>query len=115
MSNAGRDYSRLVSELSSEYAQRSHVSASLSNRAQRVMVDGGSHGIRLIKPFPLRLVSANGAWITDEDGHHILDFWQGHFANILGHNPPLITEALSKLFARAMACRPASPIACRSR
>ena len=26
--------------------------------------------------------------------HEILDFWQGHYANILGHNPPIITRAL---------------------
>lgn len=97
MSTTKRDYSRLVGELAAEYARRSPVSAALSERAQRVMVDGGSHGLRLIKPFPPRLASANGAWITDEDGHHILDFWQGHFANILGHNPPEITAPLARL------------------
>src|SRR5262249_33994256 len=28
------------------------------------------------------------------DGHALIDFWQGHFANILGHNPPEILESL---------------------
>ena len=52
MSNAGRDYNRLVCELSAEYTRRSPFRQPLANRAQRVMVDGGSHGLRLIKPFP---------------------------------------------------------------
>ncbi len=37
---------------------------------------------------------ANGASFDDLDGHRIIDYWQGHYANLLGHNPPLIREAL---------------------
>ena len=64
------------------------------------MVDGGSHNLRLIQPFPPRIVAAKGAWISDEDGHDILDFWQGHHANILGHNPDVITSVLAEAFQR---------------
>ncbi len=92
-----RDYSKLVQELGNELTRRSPTSAALNERALKVMVDGGNHGIRLMKPFPARLKAAHGAWITDEDDHTILDFWQGHFANILGHNPPLVTAALVEL------------------
>jgi glutamate-1-semialdehyde 2,1-aminomutase len=60
------------------------------------LVDGGSHTKRLIDPFPPRITAAQGAYIADEDGHQILDFWQGHYANILGHNPPQISETLSE-------------------
>ena len=95
--NKKRDYSPLVRELHEEYARHSPNSAALHERAKRVMVDGGSHNIRLIKPFPPRLRAARGAYVTDEDGHHILDFWQGHFANILGHNSSVITSALIEL------------------
>jgi len=62
-------------------------------------VDGGSHALRLIQPFPPRIVAAQGARITDEDGHDILDFWQGHLANILGHNPEVVTSVLARAFA----------------
>jgi glutamate-1-semialdehyde 2,1-aminomutase len=37
--------------------------------------------------------------VEDEDGHRILDFWQGHHANILGHNPPVVTDALASSFS----------------
>jgi len=65
-----------------------------------VLVDGGSHTLRLIRPFPPRIASAAGGYVVDEDGHRILDFWQGHHANLLGHNPPVLTEPLRDAFAR---------------
>ncbi len=93
------DYTSLLAELRSVYAARSPQSAAWNERAQRVMVDGGNHTLRLMQPFPPRIAAAHGAWVTDEDGHAILDFWQGHLANILGHNPEVVTVALSQAFA----------------
>ncbi len=93
-----RDYSALFSELSVEYRANFHKSAALDLQAREHLVDGGSHTIRLMEPFAPRIVAAEGAWVKDEDGHRILDFWQGHFANILGHNPKIITGELKKAF-----------------
>ncbi len=93
------DYISLLTELRIAYAVRSPQSAAWNERAQRVLVDGGSHTLRLIQPFPPRIAAAHGAWVTDEDGHAILDFWQGHLANILGHNPDIVTAALSSALA----------------
>ncbi len=66
--------------------------------AKKYLVDGGSHQLRLMQPFPPRIVSARGAYLHDEDGHEILDLWQGHLGNLLGHNPPVVTEALARAF-----------------
>ncbi len=93
-----RDHTRLMQALAEEYARRSPRSAAFQERAQRVMVDGGSHNPRLVWPFPPRIVSARGGWLQDEDGHDILDLWQGHFANVLGHNPEVVTTALAASF-----------------
>jgi len=93
------DYSALLDELHDEHRQRSPRSAAIHDHANRHLVDGGSHSIRLIEPFPPRIVEARGAWMTDEDNHRILDFWQGHLANVLGHNPEIVTSALSEAFA----------------
>jgi glutamate-1-semialdehyde 2,1-aminomutase len=93
-----RDYTGLLRDLAADYERHSPVSCGLNRDALKSMIDGGSHAVRLIKPFPPRVVKALGATVTDEDGHEILDFWQGHFANILGHNPPLVTEALASAF-----------------
>ena len=94
-----RDYTAVMEKLSEAYAKHSPRSAALNREAGKFMVDGGSHAVRLMEPFPPRIATARGGWMTDEDGHQILDFWQGHWANILGHNPAVITSALSQAFA----------------
>ncbi len=98
MTIIARDHTRLLKELAEEYTKYAPASAALADRAKKVLVDGGSHALRLREPFPPRLVAARGAWIRDEDGHEILDFWQGHFANLLGHNPTCVTSALARAF-----------------
>lgn len=94
-----RDYTRLLASLKQQYERRNPRSAALQQEALRYLIDGGSHALRLIQPFPPRIARASGAWLEDEDGHRILDFWQGHYANILGHNPPEITRVLEAGFA----------------
>jgi glutamate-1-semialdehyde 2,1-aminomutase len=93
-----RDHSKLIADLAEELTRRSPQSAALNDTAIHNLVDGGSHSLRLMRPFPPRIVSAKGGWIRDEDGHDILDFWQGHLANVLGHNPELITSELERAF-----------------
>jgi glutamate-1-semialdehyde 2,1-aminomutase len=91
-----RPYATLMAELSAEYGARAPASAAVQQRALRYLVDGGNHSLRLLQPFPPRIVSARGAWVTEADGHRVLDFWQGHFANLLGHNPEIVTEVLAR-------------------
>ena len=93
-----RDHTRLLAELVEAYTQYSPKSAALNEKAQKYQVDGGSHALRLLQPFPPRIVTAQGAWLKDEDGHDILDLWQGHLGNILGHNPEVVTSALARAF-----------------
>jgi glutamate-1-semialdehyde 2,1-aminomutase len=93
-----RDYARLLAELTEAYTHYSHKSAALNEQALEFQVDGGSHALRLTQPFPPRIAAAQGAWITDEDGHRLLDFWQGHLANVLGHNPEVVTSELAHAF-----------------
>jgi len=94
-----RDYRRLLQEITEAFAERSPRSAAIHEDACQHLIDGGSHALRLTQPFPPRIASARGGWVTDEDGHDILDFWQGHMANVLGHNPEVVTSELERLFA----------------
>jgi glutamate-1-semialdehyde 2,1-aminomutase len=93
-----RDHARLLADLARAYSDHAPASCGLNERALNTLIDGGSHALRLMEPFPPRIVSAGGAWVTDEDGHQILDFWQGHLANILGHNPKEVTAVLARAF-----------------
>jgi glutamate-1-semialdehyde 2,1-aminomutase len=57
------------------------------------MVNGGSHTMRLWPPYPFFAASAEGPHVRDVDGNVYVDYWQGHYANILGHNPrPVLRE-----------------------
>ena len=89
----------LYHDLVSEYVERFPLSGKQHTRSKSVMVDGGQHTLRLYAPYPLYIQSASGAYVHDLDDHRILDFWQGHFANILGHNPPVVAEALIEAMA----------------
>jgi glutamate-1-semialdehyde 2,1-aminomutase len=93
-----RDHTYLLSELAESYIRYSPQSGVLNEKALHHQVDGGSHALRLVQPFPPRIVAARGAWLKDEDGHDLLDFWQGHLANILGHNPEIVTQTLARAF-----------------
>jgi glutamate-1-semialdehyde 2,1-aminomutase len=95
-----RNHSQLVAQLQQEYTQRNPRSAQIEREAQRHLLNGANHMARHWNPFPFRITEAHGAYVDDVDGHHILDFWQGHYANILGHNPPEVTQPLAEAFAR---------------
>ncbi len=87
-------YDEFYEKLKAEYEQQFPLAKLAQERAQRCLIDGGSHAARQWPPYAFRARSAHGARVEDIDGHSIVDFWQGHYANILGHNPPLITQVL---------------------
>ncbi len=64
------------------------------------MVRGGSHTIRLWKPYPFFVTAARGPEVRDVDGRSYVDYWQGHYANILGHNPPFILRKTAEFLGR---------------
>ncbi|MFW9950818.1 MAG: aspartate aminotransferase family protein [Candidatus Thorarchaeota archaeon] len=71
----------------------------LWKRALKVLPGGISHTIRTfglyrIGAFPLFIQSAKDAYMYDIDGNQYLDCWNGHFANILGHNHPELQEII---------------------
>ncbi|MFC1628626.1 aspartate aminotransferase family protein [Gemmatimonadota bacterium] len=90
------DNARLLDRLSRLYLEAyPHAGRELTRSADS-LIHGGSHSLRLFSPAPFRAIKSRGATVIDGDGQEILDFWQGHYANILGHNPPVVTEALIK-------------------
>lgn len=88
----------LLESLTVEYTSSYPVSRRFQEEAERYLVDGGSHTLRWYAPYPFRVVNASGSRMRDADGHEILDFWQGHFANVLGHNPLIVREPLARIF-----------------
>jgi len=51
-------------------------------------------------PFALQVASAQGAHLTDLDGHTLADFCLGDTGAMLGHAPPVLAQALAQQATR---------------
>ncbi len=81
---------------------RSHF---LWKKSIKVLPGGISHNIRnlglpSIKAFPVFIQSAHDAYLVDVDNIEYLDFWNGHYAMILGHRYPAIERVLQEQIGR---------------
>lgn len=94
------DKKRLLDDLIKKYRLKHRKSEAFFKKASRCQVRGGSHNLRLFEPFPFYDIRSSGSKVKDIDGNTYVDFWQGHFANILGHNPKIIVRALLKYFEK---------------
>ncbi len=82
--------------LAEEYEREYPRSAAHHRAHADHLLDGCSHAVRWNDPFMPIMARASGARVEDLDGHVLVDYWQGHFSNLLGHNPPLIRDALAR-------------------
>jgi len=79
-----------------KYRYQTRKSLELYNRASQVMAGGVSHNLRFFPPYPCYLARAQGSRFWDVDGNEYLDFWMGHYLNILGHTPEPILSAVER-------------------
>ena len=82
--------------LAEEYEREYPRSAAHHRAHSDHLLDGCSHAVRWNDPFMPVTTRAAGARVEDLDGHVLVDYWQGHFANLLGHNPALIRDVLAR-------------------
>lgn len=54
-------------------------------------------------PFPLVVRAAQGAILTDVDGHHFTDFCLGDTGAMFGHSPPAVAGAIAAQAGRGLA------------
>jgi glutamate-1-semialdehyde 2,1-aminomutase len=78
------------------YKTKTFESMNLYFRARETFPGGVSHNIRYFKPYPFFTQKARGKFLYDVGGNKYLDFWNGHWALILGHSPPKVTQKLRK-------------------
>jgi glutamate-1-semialdehyde 2,1-aminomutase len=81
-------------KLADAYADALPASRALYERARRLFPDAVTHDNRRMQPFPLYVERAEGAFKWDVDGHRYIDYWMGHGALLLGHNPPAVRDAV---------------------
>ena len=81
-------------KLQDMYADALPASRALYERARLLFPDAVTHDNRRMQPFPLYVDHADGAYKWDVDGHRYVDYWMGHGALLLGHNPRPVADAV---------------------
>src|SRR6185503_15509586 len=81
-------------KLQDAYVDALPASRALFERARRIFPDAVTHDNRRMQPFPLYVDRADGAYKWDVDGRRYVDYWMGHGALLLGHNPPPVRDAV---------------------
>jgi glutamate-1-semialdehyde 2,1-aminomutase len=74
----------------------SQKSEKIHQKAKKLIPGGVNSPVRAIKPYPFYVSSADGSKITDIDGNEFIDCCMAHGPEILGHNHPLIREAIQE-------------------
>ncbi len=79
-----------------DYTDKTPVSRRLYQRAREVFPSGITHDTRFLQPHPISIARANGSRKWDVDGNEYIDYFGGHGALLLGHNHPVVVEAVGK-------------------
>src|SRR4029453_7813141 len=81
-------------KLTDAYTDALPASHALYERARHLFPDAVTHDNRRMQPFPLYVDRAEGAFKWDVDGNRYVDYWMGHGALLLGHNPRPVVDAV---------------------
>lgn len=86
---------KYVEDLENQFRKKFPKSKEIFDKGSDYFPNLVAQPARTFKPFPLFIKNASGSSVVTVDGVELLDFWQGHFCNILGHNHPVLTSAVS--------------------
>ena len=91
------DQTRVEALLAAEwerFAQQTTASAEHNARASKVLPLGVTSSFQHWDPYPISIVSARGAHVTDVDGRRLLDMSMGFGAMMVGHLNPVVVERI---------------------
>jgi len=92
-----------------EYRAKTIKSSAMHTQACDIMAGGVSHNIRYHPPYPCYFDRGKGSRFWDIDGNEYLDFWMGHYCNILGHAPEPIISVLRENMDIGLHCGLVTP------
>jgi glutamate-1-semialdehyde 2,1-aminomutase len=78
----------------SAYESATPGSAKLAGKARELLPSGLAHDSRHFDPYPIYITHALGPVKWDVDGNKYVDYFGGHGALLLGHNNPVVMEAV---------------------
>ena len=71
--------------------------------ALQYLPGGNTRSVLHYEPFPLTMVSGEGAEVTDLDGHRYADFVGEYSAGLFGHSDPRVIAAIDEALAAGIA------------
>lgn len=83
-------------------SDRNPVSAAIFERALHVMPSGYTRDLVAAKPHPQYAVQGDGCWLTDADGHRMIDWVNNFTALIHGHNKREVVDVIAAQASRLM-------------
>jgi glutamate-1-semialdehyde 2,1-aminomutase len=92
MLDAALSNSRIVAA----YRERTPNSERLAAEAQEVFPSGITHDARHLEPYSIYINRGAGPHKWDVDGNRYVDYFGGHGALLLGHNPPEMVAAVEE-------------------
>jgi glutamate-1-semialdehyde 2,1-aminomutase len=79
------------------FTEKCSASQRLSEEASRIIPGGIQHNLAFNYPFPLSMVGANGAHLTDVDGNRYIDFLKAGGPTLLGSNDEFVRRQIHEL------------------
>ncbi len=83
-----------TSTIFDRYTQKTPGSRALYERAVKVLPGGVTHDTRYLQPYPLYIAHGAGSRKWDVDENPYVDYIGGHGALLLGHNDPVVADAV---------------------
>jgi len=85
-----------IEDARTRFAAANPLSDAAEEDALRYLPGGNTRSVLHYEPFPLTMVSGEGAEVTDLDGHRYVDFVGEYSAGLFGHSDPRIKAAINE-------------------
>ena len=89
-----------IADAHRSYAEARPNSAGQAAVAATVLPAGSTRSVLDFEPFPFRVARAEGSLLHDVDGFTYVDLLGDYTAGLLGHNPPVVAEAVRGVLER---------------
>ena len=102
MTKTGDKRDAALAEAFARFLERRPKTAALHARAAKVMPGGNTRTVLFTPPLPIRIEHAEGALLTDIDGHNYIDFLGEYSAGIYGHSHPRIRKEVTSALEQGL-------------
>lgn len=85
-----------IEDARARYVSTNPLSMAADKKAEGYLPGGNTRSVLHYDPFPLTMVSGEGAELVDLDGHRYLDFVGEYSAGLFGHSEELVKSAVRK-------------------